>query len=85
MGDGERARLGCAVSRKVGGAVVRNRVRRLIKECFRRSAATLPAIDLVVIAKPNAAQLGERGLEAVAAEVLPAFSEAARRLQRART
>jgi ribonuclease P protein component len=50
-------RLGTAVSRKVGGAVVRNRMKRWTRDCFRRSALRprLPALDLVVQPKPAAA------------------------------
>jgi ribonuclease P protein component len=53
------ARLGIVTSRKVGGAVQRNRVRRLCRECFRRWPELLPAgVDLVVIARPGASTLG---------------------------
>ena len=49
-------RLGITVSRKVGGAVVRNRVKRLVREAFRRRKALFPkGLDVVFIAKPNAA------------------------------
>ena len=45
-------RLGLAVSRRVGGAVARNRARRLLRESFRRSApAARSGYDLVVVAK----------------------------------
>ena len=51
-------RLGMTVSRKVGGAVTRNRVRRRIREIYRRwkGRADLPSLDLVVHAKPPAGQ-----------------------------
>lgn len=51
-------RLGLAVSRRVGGAVVRNRARRLLRESFRRLVPEgRPALDLVVLAKPEIATL----------------------------
>jgi ribonuclease P protein component len=45
-------RLGLAVSRRVGGSVARNRVRRLLRESFRRLTPTAgPGVDLVVVAR----------------------------------
>lgn len=49
-------RLGVTVSRRVGGAVVRNRVKRLVREAFRTTKHALaPDLQLVVVAKPEAA------------------------------
>jgi len=50
-----------AVSRKVGSATVRNRVKRYIREYFRTHRRFLPApIDLVVVARPPSAALDYR-------------------------
>ena len=57
-GSGEVRRLGLTVSRRVGNAVVRNRVKRATREWFRRERSTLPVdIDLLVIARRPAADL----------------------------
>ena len=45
-------RLGIVVTRKYGSAVERNRIKRKIREAFRKTAHRLPAVDLVI--KPNA-------------------------------
>lgn len=56
---GGSARLGLVVTKKIGGAVVRNRIKRLCRECFRLTPGLLPGgVDLVVIARRGAPELG---------------------------
>lgn len=51
-------RLGITVSRKVGNAVCRNRIKRWVREYFRCCSLNLAtAVDLSVIAKPGTARL----------------------------
>ncbi|MGF1526043.1 MAG: ribonuclease P protein component [Candidatus Competibacterales bacterium] len=48
-------RLGLAVSRKVSKlAVVRNRIKRVVRESFRQHHVHLPALDIVVVARSTA-------------------------------
>jgi len=50
-------RLGLTVSRRVGKAVVRNALKRRLREFFREHKADLPPADLVIVAKPGSAGL----------------------------
>jgi ribonuclease P protein component len=61
-----RPRLGLVVTKRLGKAVLRNRMKRLLREFFRRHQTGLPAADLVIMAKKGAAALG---YEQVAAEL----------------
>ena len=54
------SRLGLSVSKRVGNAVCRSRVRRLIREAFRKSRAELPVgIDIICVAKPRILQAAD--------------------------
>nr|MBA2347089.1 ribonuclease P protein component [Solirubrobacterales bacterium] len=72
---GDNARLGLSVSRKVGGSVERNLVKRLLREAFATEARRLPSgQDVVVVARPGAHELAERdglaGVHAALAELI---------------
>ena len=52
----DRARLGLAVSRKAARtAVARNRIKRQVREAFRRRQSGITGLDIVVVARPAAA------------------------------
>ena len=73
--DDSEPRLGVSVGRKLGGAVERNRVKRMLREAFWSAAAELaPGHDFVIVARPDAGELaeerGEPGIAAALGEVL---------------
>jgi ribonuclease P protein component len=70
-GEKDRRRLGVTVSRRVGNAVVRNRVKRGVREWFRRNRVRLESpIDLVVIARNPASGLNGREIGVILDEML---------------
>jgi ribonuclease P protein component len=69
--------VGITVTRKVAGSVGRNRIRRRVREAFRRSHAELPlGLELVIVAKHDA-------LQASWLEIFEEISGTARSLARA--
>ncbi|HKY06622.1 MAG TPA: ribonuclease P protein component [Candidatus Binatia bacterium] len=67
------SRLGITVSSKVGNAVIRNRIKRQIREFFRRRRIELrPGVDILVIARKSAAELTRPGIES---ELTRAFGQ----------
>jgi ribonuclease P protein component len=75
----EGPRLGLSVSRRVGGAVDRTKVKRVLREAFWAEAERLPSgSDYVVVARPDSRELAERegmsGMRAALAELADALS-----------
>lgn len=54
---GPSARLGVTITKKTGSAVVRNRLRRKLRELFRRSAGFREPVDVVVNVRAGAEEI----------------------------
>lgn len=65
-----RPRLGLVVTRRLGKAARRNRVKRLLREFFRRHKRELPTKDLIITAKKGAAALNYQQVQVELARVL---------------
>jgi ribonuclease P protein component len=62
--DHAESRVGITVNGKVGNSVIRNRIKRQVREFFRRRRATLPdGVDFLVIARKSAVDLPSSELE----------------------
>jgi ribonuclease P protein component len=72
-------RLGLSVSRRVGGAVDRTKVKRLLREAFWAEEERLPrGSDYVVVARPDSRELADRegmaGVRTALTELVDAMS-----------
>lgn len=69
-GESSRSRLGITVTRKVGTAVQRNRIKRLVREYFRQQRMSLSAAwDINIIARYGAARESNSVLKCSLAEL----------------
>jgi ribonuclease P protein component len=75
--DDEKSRLGVTVSKRVGIAVIRNAIKRRVREAYRlRLRAMLPeGISMVVIARAGAGQLTSGAIDGELSAMMRAISQ----------
>ncbi len=67
----DKNRLGISVSKKVGNSVIRHRIKRLVKESYRLHEKMFNSgLDIVVIARGGAADLGYKNVESALLHLL---------------
>jgi ribonuclease P protein component len=76
--SGDEARVGVTVSTKVGGATIRNRVKRWVREYLRRHRDELPVGDTVLVARPSAAEAAHVDVDRDLGRLLARAKEARR-------
>ena len=81
-GDSEHNRLGIVVSKKTGNSVQRNRIRRLVRECYRLSEQELSAGNDILISAREAKREAATRRNRVKAVSLPDFYQVKRELER---
>ncbi len=68
--DGDGARVAFVAGKKVGGAVSRNRAKRVLRAAARRLGAPWPGYDVVLIARPLTGRAPSADLDAAVSSVL---------------
>ena len=79
-----QSRLGLTVSRALGGAVARNRIRRRMREALRLSAPWPAGFDIVINPKKSAMDVGFKVLQSEAARLLAAVAAGPHPISRAK-
>jgi ribonuclease P protein component len=76
----ERQRIGITVTKRVARAVGRNRIKRLVREVFRRNRSLFPACtDTVIVARAGAQRMSYAQVLEELGKAAPALARAARK------